>query len=186
MSSGRLFVVSGPSGAGKSSLCKAWLAHAPNLSLSISCTTRQPRPGDVDGDHYHFLSREIFDGEVAQKRFLEWACVHGNCYGTRRRDVEALLGQGRDVLLEIDWQGAAQVAEQIAGVERIFVSPPSMEELRRRLVMRAHDTPAVIEARLSAASEEMRHASEAQWQVVNDDFDRALAQLLTLSAEKGE
>jgi len=183
--SGRLWIVSGPSGAGKSTLCKAWLEHVPSLHLSISCTTRQPRPGDVDGHHYHFLSRDAFDTARANGEFLEWACVHGNCYGTRRRDVEALLQQGDDLLLEIDWQGAAQVVAQLPDAVRIFVLPPSMAELRRRLVTRAHDAPEVIEARLHAAEEEMRHAGEAQIQIVNDDFDRALAQLLALRNEGG-
>lgn len=125
---------------------------------------------------------------VDQGAFLEWANVHGNCYGTRRSDVEALLDGGYDVLLEIDWQGAAQVAERMEHVVRVFILPPSMDELRRRLVRRGHDTPEVIEARMRAASEEIAHAGEADLQLVNDDFDRALAALLKLSGagESGE
>ncbi len=182
--SGRLFVVSGPSGAGKSSLCRAWLAHDANLKLSISCTTRPPRPGDVDGEHYHFLSEAQFRRQVEQGEFLEWASVHGNLYGTRRQDVEALLAQGHDVLLEIDWQGAAQVAEKMDGVCRIFILPPSMEELQRRLVSRGHDSPQVMEARLAAAEAEMAHADEAHHRLINDDFDQTLRRLLALSKEE--
>ncbi|MDX8408712.1 MAG: guanylate kinase [Mariprofundales bacterium] len=179
--SGKLFVVSGPSGAGKSSLCKAWLEKSPNLRLSISCTTRSPRPGDIDGEHYCFLSRSIFDAQVAQGLFLEWACVHGNCYGTRKADVERLLAQGFDVLLEIDWQGADQVTAKMKDVNRIFILPPSMEALRHRLVSRGHDSSEVIEARFGAAEAEMSHAAEAHVQIINDDFDCALSQLLDLS-----
>ncbi len=180
--SGRLFTVSGPSGAGKSSLCAAWLERDPDLALSISCTTRPPRPGDIDGEHYHFLSDEEFRRQVDEGAFLEWAEVHGNCYGTRREDVARLLDEGKDVLLEIDWQGAAQVARQMPEVCRIFVLPPSLDELRRRLVSRGHDSEEVMAARLAAAEEEMTHADEAHHVLVNDDFDHSLDFLMRLSA----
>lgn len=175
--SGRLFVVSGPSGSGKSSLCDALLKSHPRLKLSISCTTRAPRPGETDGVEYHFLQRDTFDAEVEQGAFLEWASVHGNLYGTRRADVEAALSGGDDILLEIDWQGAAQVAEKIANAFRIFILPPSIETLRQRLTSRGQDDAAVVERRVAAAESEMAHAGEAHLRIVNDDFDRALEEL---------
>lgn len=174
---GRLFVVSGPSGAGKSSLCAAMLQACPGLTLSISCTTRQPRPGERDGCEYRFLTVETFDQQRQQGGFLEWANVHGNRYGTRQADVESELGQGRDVLLEIDWQGARQVAEKIPGAVRIFILPPSLQELRRRLAGRGQDDEATVDRRMAAAEEEISHAGEAAYQVVNDDFERALSEL---------
>lgn len=174
---GRLFVVSGPSGSGKSSLCDALLKRHPQLRLSISCTTRSPRPGETDGVEYHFLDREAFEAQVEQGAFLEWANVHGNLYGTRKSDVEATLADGDDILLEIDWQGAAQVAERIASAFRIFILPPSVDELRRRLTSRGQDSAEVVERRVAAAESEMAHAGEARVRIVNDDFDRALEEL---------
>jgi len=175
--SGRLFIVSGPSGAGKSSLCGALLASSPNLQLSISCTTRQPRPGEVDGREYHFLSVEEFKQQADTGDFLEWANVHGNMYGTRQSDVEAIMQAGGDVLLEIDWQGAAQVAAKIPAAIRIFILPPSLEELQRRLTSRGQDSSDVVAARVAAAQAEMDHADEAHFRVVNDDFEQSLQQL---------
>ncbi|HXH72058.1 MAG TPA: guanylate kinase [Mariprofundaceae bacterium] len=175
--SGRLFIVSGPSGAGKSSLCAALLRELAGLKLSISCTTRAPRPGEADGREYHFLSIEAFEGQRDAGAFLEWANVHGNLYGTRQRDVEAILDEGDDVLLEIDWQGAAQVAAKMPEAVRIFILPPSVEELRRRLSGRGQDSHEVIERRVAAAETEMAHAGEAHYRVVNLDFDAALAEL---------
>jgi len=174
---GRLFVVSGPSGCGKSSLCAALLEIHPQLRLSISCTTRTPRPGESDGVQYHFLSRETFESQVDAGAFLEWANVHGNLYGTRKSDVEAALSSGDDILLEIDWQGAAQVAGKIADACRIFILPPSIETLRQRLTARGQDDAAVVEKRVAAAASEMEHAHEARFRIVNDDFDTALKEL---------
>jgi len=178
--SGQLFIVSGPSGAGKSSLCAALLEKSPNLNLSISCTTRDPRPGEVNGREYHFLSRQTFETQRDQGDFLEWANVHGNMYGTRQSDVESILAAGANVLLEIDWQGAAQVAEKIPAAVRIFILPPSLDELRHRLTSRAQDEADVVNLRVAAAVDEMSHAGEAHFQVINDDFDDALAQLLKI------
>jgi len=178
--SGRLFIVSGPSGAGKSSLCHALLQHCPNLKLSISCTTREPRPGESDGCEYHFLGRDEFLRQCDQGAFLEWATVHGNLYGTRQRDVEAIMAAGADVLLEIDWQGARQVAEKMPSAIRMFILPPSLDELRRRLVARGQDDDAVVNRRVAAAEAEMAHAGEAHHQIVNDDFDATFAQLLKI------
>lgn len=174
---GRLFVVSGPSGSGKSSLCDALLKRHPRLRLSISCTTRAPRPGESDGVEYHFLSRDAFESQVERGAFLEWANVHGNLYGTRKADVEAALAAGDDVLLEIDWQGAAQVAEKIVDAFRIFILPPSIQTLRQRLTSRGQDDAAVVERRVAAAESEMAHAHEAHCRIVNDDFGQALEEL---------
>jgi guanylate kinase len=174
---GRLFVVSGPSGSGKSSLCNALLARNPNLRLSISCTTRTPRPGEEDGVQYHFLSREAFEHQIDGEAFLEWANVHGNLYGTRKGDVEESLAGGGDILLEIDWQGANQVAAKITDACRIFILPPSVEELRERLTSRGQDSAEVVEKRVAAAESEIAHADEAQYRIVNDDFNRALEEL---------
>jgi len=176
----RLFVVSGPSGAGKSSLCGALLKDCPQLRLSISCTTRAPRPGEQDGREYHFLDVESFEKQMDSGAFLEWANVHGHFYGTRQSDVLEVLKQGNDVLLEIDWQGAAQVAKKMPDVVRIFILPPSIESLKERLMARGQDDMSVIERRVAAAAAEMIHADEAQHQIINDEFDVALKKLRLL------
>jgi len=177
---GELFIVSGPSGSGKSSLCDALLKQSSNLSLSVSCTTREPRPGESDGREYHFLTMTLFEAQQADGAFLEWANVHGNLYGTRKSDVLAALDEGRDILLEIDWQGAAQVAEQIPQAHRIFILPPSIEALRQRLTSRGQDEVSVINARVEAAESEMEHADEAHYRIVNDQFDDALEKLQSI------
>ncbi len=177
---GKLFTISGPSGAGKSSLCQKLLQACPNLNLSISCTTRAPRPGEQHGREYHFLSIQDFEAQKQAGDFLEWALVHGNYYGTRQRDVESLLTQGKDVLLEIDWQGAAQVAEKIPEAVRIFILPPSIESLEARLTARGQDDANVIAQRVAAAQEEIAHAHEAQYQIINDDFNQALSTLVNI------
>jgi len=179
---GSLFIVSGPSGSGKSSLCDALLKKSPNLCLSISCTTRTPRPGEKEGVEYHFLDRSEFEKQVDSNAFLEWANVHGNLYGTRKSDVEAALEKGRDILLEIDWQGAAQVAKVIQDACRIFILPPSIEALKVRLTSRGQDDVLVVERRVAAAESEMTHANEAHYQIVNDDFDQALDELCLVYA----
>jgi guanylate kinase len=173
----RLFTISGPSGAGKTSLCTALLQARHDLKLSISCTTRNPRPGEVNGREYHFLSAQDFAAQRAAGNFLEWANVHGYMYGTRQPDVAAMLAEGNDVLLEIDWQGARQVAEKMPDTIRIFILPPSLEELRIRLTARAQDDTEIVARRIAAAEEEMAHADEAHYQIVNVDFDRALHEL---------
>ena len=175
--SGRLFIVSGPSGAGKSSLCAALLESCPDLKLSISCTTRGPRPGETDGRDYYFLTQAEFEAQREEGSFLEWAEVHDHYYGTRRADVEAMLEAGNDVLLEIDWQGARQVAEKLPQAVRIFVLPPSLDELRLRLTKRGQDSMEVVNRRVEAAMLEMSHADEAHHRIVNHDFDEALQEL---------
>ena len=177
---GRLFIVTGPSGSGKTTLCAAWLEQTPNLLLSVSCTTRPPRAGDIDGGDYHFLRLDEFETRKQAGEFLECAFVHGNWYGTRESDVEAMLEAGSNVLLEIDWQGAAQVAEKLPEACRIFILPPSPDVLRARLVARGLDDPSVIERRLNAAEAEMAHAKEAKCRIVNEIFDDALAELLAI------
>jgi len=178
--SGHLFIVSGPSGAGKSSLCQQLLARCTNLKLSVSCATREPRPGEVDGREYHFLSLQAFKQQQQQGAFLECAVVHGNRYGTRQSDVEQMMAAGRDVLLEIDWQGAEQVAKKIPEAVRVFILPPSIDTLQQRLIARGQDAADIVERRLAAAADEISHAHEAHHQVVNDDFDEALEQLLDI------
>jgi guanylate kinase len=178
--SGKLFIISGPSGAGKSSLCAKLLEACPYLQLSTSCTTRAPRPGEKDGREYHFLNMAEFEQQKEDGAFLEWAYVHGNYYGTRQSDVENLLSQSKDVLLEIDWQGAAQVAEKMPDAVRIFILPPSIEALKARLTSRGQDDEAVIQSRIAAAQDEMSHANEAHYQIINDDFDQALQQLTAI------
>jgi len=182
---GRLFIVSGPSGAGKSSLCTALLEHCPDLYLATSCTTRQPRPGEVDGREYHFLTVDDFVHQCDGDAFLEWANVHGNLYGTRQADVEARLATGADVMLEIDWQGARQVAEKMTDAERIFILPPSLDVLRERLLSRGQDDVETVNRRVAAAGAEIEHANEAAYQVVNEDFAEALSQLQSIFSCKG-
>ena len=177
---GTLFIVAAPSGAGKSTLVNALLEREPGISLSISHTTRPPRTGEEYGRHYYFVERAEFEREVAEGIFLEHAEVHGNFYGTSRKTVEGLLNQSRDVLLEIDWQGAQQVKKQLHNAIGIFILPPSLEALEDRLKKRGQDEPNVIVRRLLAAGSEMAHAAEAEYVVINENFDRALADLQCL------
>ncbi len=174
---GALFIVSGPSGSGKTSLCAALLKQCPKLRLSISATTRPPRPGEKNGKDYVFLSAEAFESERQADAFLECALVHGYWYGTHAADVESLRVNGFDVLLEIDWQGAAQVAEKCPDACRIFILPPSMDVLRKRLINRGQDNAEVIERRTHAAADEMVHAHAAKFCIVNNTFDDALREL---------
>ena len=175
--SGTLYIIAAPSGAGKSSLVNALLEREPGIALSISHTTRPPRPHDHDGEHYHFVNRGVFERMVADGHFLEHAEVFGNLYGTSRAVVEPLLAQGRDVLLEIDWQGARQVRAAHAGCVSVFVLPPSRAELERRLRTRASDSAEVIARRLANSCEEVAHVDDFDYVVVNDDFATALDEL---------
>ncbi|GLQ90532.1 guanylate kinase [Dyella flagellata] len=171
---GTLFIVAAPSGAGKSTLVNALLGREPGISLSISHTTRPPRPGEQYGRHYYFVERADFQREVAEGIFLEHAEVHGNFYGTSRTTVQELLGQGRDVLLEIDWQGAALVRKAKPDVVSVFILPPSRAELERRLRGRGSDSDEVIERRLRNSRGEIAHAHEFDYIIVNDRFEDAL------------
>ena len=193
---GTLFIVAAPSGAGKSTLVNALLERELDISLSISHTTRPPRPGEQYGRHYFFVERAEFEREVAEGIFLEHAEVHGNFYGTSRRTVQELLQQGRDVLLEIDWQGAAQIRKTKPDCVSVFILPPSRAELERRLRGRGSDSEEVIERRLRNSREEIAHAHEFDYILVNDRFEdalealqaivRAVRQRSTLSCQRHE
>ena len=174
---GTLYIVAAPSGAGKSSLVNALLEREHDIVLSVSHTTRPPRPGDVDGQHYHFVNRGLFERLVADGAFIEHAEVFGNFYGTSRAAVEPLLAAGRDVLLEIDWQGARQVRRTYPECVSVFILPPSREELERRLRTRAADSAKTIARRLDESREEISHAGDFDYIVVNDEFADALADL---------
>jgi len=175
--SGCLFVIAAPSGGGKTSLVAALLEREPGIRLSVSYTTRPPRPGEEDGVHYHFVDVPKFMARKDAGEFLEHANVHGNWYATSANWLRGEMQAGRDVLLEIDWQGASQVRRQIPGSILIFILPPSLESLRQRLVRRGQDSDAVIESRLAAAREEMRHAAEFDYVIMNQDFARAVDDL---------
>ena len=178
---GLLLVISSPSGAGKTSLSRRLIAEHPQLSLSISCTTRAPRPGEQDGREYHFVTPEKFDEMAQGQAFLEYAHVHEHRYGTPRGPVEQLLKKGRDVLFDIDWQGAMSVHASLPNdVVRVFVLPPSMAELRRRLHARAQDAESVIERRLGRAQGEIRMWAEYDYVLLNQDFDETYTALVAI------
>jgi len=178
--SGSLFVVAAPSGAGKSSLVNALLAQEPDIKLSISYTTRAPRPGEEHGREYFFASEADFLARRASGEFLESAEVHGHYYGTSRIAIEEQTRQGNDVLLEIDWQGAQQVRKQFPQAVGIFILPPSIAALKDRLEKRGQDQPEVIVRRLLAAGGEIAHATEFEYVIINQDFATALSQLAAI------
>jgi guanylate kinase len=175
---GNLFMVVAPSGAGKSTLVNALLARDANIQLSVSYTTRAPRPGEQSGREYHFISIGEFERRRAAGEFIESAEVHGNYYATSRVWIEERVRSGIDVLLEVDWQGARQVKAQFAHGIGIFILPPSIEALEARLKKRGQDAPDVIARRLAAARSEIEHAPEFDFIVINEDFDLALSQLM--------
>lgn len=175
---GLLLVVSSPSGAGKSSLSRRLAERNPEIALSVSATTRRPRTGEVDGREYSFVSPAQFSAMVAQREFLEWAEVHENRYGTPRAPVMDALSAGRDLLFDIDWQGAAAIGRELPDdTVSVFILPPSMAALAERLRGRAQDAPDVIARRLGRARGEIEHWREYSYVIVNDDFDRAFADL---------
>jgi guanylate kinase len=174
---GTLYIISAPSGAGKTSLVKALLEQTGQLTVSVSHTTRAPRPGEVDGQDYHFTDPDTFRGMIAAQAFLEHAQVFDNFYGTAHASVLELLAQGLDVILEIDWQGAQQVRARMPAAVSIFILPPSREELEKRLRGRNTDSEAVIARRMRDAISEMSHYREFDYLVFNDDFDTALGEL---------
>ena len=175
--SGCLFVIAAPSGGGKTSLVNALLEGESGIRLSVSYTTRPPRPGEQEGVHYHFVDVPRFMALKDAGEFLEHAHVHGNWYATSATWLAEQVQQGRDVLLEIDWQGAAQVRRLVPGSVSIFILPPSLASLRQRLEKRGQDSPAVITQRLDAAREELKHASEFDYVIMNQDFARAVDDL---------
>jgi len=177
---GTLYIVAAPSGAGKSSLVNAVLAREPGIALSISFTSRQPRPGERHAQHYHFVSKEEFERMIAAGDFFESALVHGDYKGTARQSVEPQLAAGKDVLLEIDWQGARQVREKMPDCVSVFILPPSRDALKTRMLNRGQDSDAVIAKRLAAAREEMSHYGEFDYVLVNEHFDAAAAELRSI------
>jgi len=170
---GLLFIVTAPSGAGKSSLVNAVLAEDPRLALSVSYTTRAPRPGEANGREYHFVDRAAFQKMLDAGEFLESAEVHGNYYATSQKQIAAERGAGRDVVLEIDWQGAEQVRRLFPEAIGVFILPPSLGELERRLRARGKDSDAAIRGRLAAAETEMSHAGEFDYVIINNEFEEA-------------
>lgn len=177
MSKGTLFIISAPSGAGKTSLVKQLVKSSDDITASISHTTRSQRPGEVDGVDYHFIDEQEFLSMVGHSAFLEHARVFDNYYGTSQQAVERLLLDGKDVILEIDWQGARQVRRLIQDSQSIFILPPSGAALRERLQARGQDGEEVIQRRMQDAVNEMSHYAEFDYLVVNDDFDQALQEL---------
>jgi guanylate kinase len=175
--SGVLFVVAAPSGGGKSSMVNALLEREPGIRLSVSYTTRAPRPGESEGRHYHFIDVPTFFARKDRGEFLEHAFVHGNWYATSAAWLREQVASGQDVLLEIDWQGAAQVRRLIPDSVHIFILPPSTTALKERLTKRGLDSDAVIAQRLDAAREEMRHCGEFDYVIMNQDFARAVDDL---------
>jgi guanylate kinase len=174
---GNLFIVSAPSGAGKTSLVGAMLAATANIDLSVSYTTRTPRPGEVDGRDYHFVSRDTFLQMAGHGDFLESAEVYGNLYGTSQTWIKAEMTQGRDILLEIDWQGAEQVRRVFPDALSIFILPPSLEALETRLKGRGQDSMDVIARRMQTARDEMSHVAEFDYVIINDSLQDAVLQL---------
>jgi guanylate kinase len=180
---GLMLVLSSPSGAGKTTLSREILEEDPGIELSISVTTRKQRPGEIEGRHYHFIDRDRFDAMVAANELLEWAEVFGNCYGTPRQPVEAALAAGRDVMFDVDWQGTQQLREKAPkDLVSVFVLPPSIPELRRRLHSRAQDSEEVIQGRMAEAADEMSHWGEYDYVIVNHDFERALDEVRAILA----
>jgi len=175
--SGSLFIVSAPSGAGKTTLVRLLLEQDSQVHLSVSYTTRPPRPGEASGREYHFTGVHDFLAMRDRGDFLEWAEVHGNYYGTSRAWLEGQMRAGRDMLLEIDWQGAQQVRQRFPDAVSIFIMPPSLEELERRLRGRASDSAEVVARRLAAARDEMRRVREFQYVIINNELGQAVADL---------
>jgi guanylate kinase len=182
---GHLYVIAAPSGAGKTSLLRALLERRPGLSFSVSCTTRASRSHEQDGRDYHFVSRAEFERLVQAGEFIEHADVFGNLYGTRQATVESALTEGRDLILEIDWQGANQVRKRLPEAVQIFILPPSRTELEARLRKRATDSPQAIARRLAESVSEMSHWREFDYVVVNRDFDQALAEMEAIFDGRG-
>jgi guanylate kinase len=178
---GCLFTIVAPSGAGKSSLVAALLERRPNIQLSVSYTTRPPRTGEISGREYHFVTRERFQELIAQGEFLEHAEVYGNLYGTSRKWIETTRAAGADVLLEIDWQGARSVKALFPDMVYIYILPPSIAELERRLIKRGKDSAEVIARRLGEAREDLKHVHKADYVIINEDFSVALDDLCAVT-----
>ena len=185
MPQGRLYVIAAPSGAGKTSLVKALMEREPRIQFSVSYTTRKPRPNEIPGRDYHFVSAERFQEMIANHEFLEHARVFDNCYGTGVRTVQESLSNGEELLLEIDWQGARQVRARLPEACSIFILPPSREALELRLKGRSTDSNAVIQRRLRDAAEDLSHWSEFDYVVINDRFEQAIEDLRAIVEDRG-
>lgn len=186
MSDGTLYIVSAPSGAGKTSLLKAVRQQLPNLKVAVSHTTRDARPGECNGEHYHFVSKEEFKEMQVAGEFLEYAQVFGNFYGTSKQAVNCELDQGEQVVLEIDWQGAQQVRKIYPQAVSIFILPPSISELENRLRARGQDSEQIIQGRMAQAQSEISHYGEYQYLIINDDLDEAIAVLASVFSKPAE
>ena len=186
MRHGNLFVVSGPSGTGKGTLIARLLEEVPDAWLSVSATTRRPRPGEEEGVSYYFLTKEEFLSLAEEGGFLEWAEYYGNCYGTPRASVEREMAAGRQVILEIEVQGALQVREKMPEARLVFIEPPSLEELERRLRGRGTETDDVVDMRMRTALVELSQKMEYDYRLVNDDLDEATRQLVAYVNEIAE
>ena len=186
MRRGILFVISGPSGTGKGTICDRVINETDDVALSVSMTTRKPREGDVEGVNYFFVSEEEFKKTIEEDGLLEYACVYGNYYGTPKQAVLSKLAEGIDVILEIDTQGAMNIKKEYPEGVFIFIKPPSLEELRRRIESRGKDSPEVIEIRLGEAEKEMQLADEYNYCVINDDFDKAVEEVKSIMAAEHE
>lgn len=181
MMDGLLFIVAAPSGTGKTTLVHQLLARMPDIASSISTTTRAPRPGEANGRDYHFVDEATFQAQLEAGTFLEWAKVHGNYYGTSKHWILEAAAEGRDTILEIDWQGAAQIRKAMPNkTVSVFVVPPSAEILAKRLIGRETDSAEVIQRRLAAAHEEMRHIHEFEYVIINDVLETALEELIAI------
>jgi guanylate kinase len=185
MPQGRLYVVAAPSGAGKTSLVKALMEREPRIQFSVSYTTRKPRPNEIPGRDYHFVSHERFQEMIANREFLEYAQVFDNCYGTGVRTVEEALSNGEQLLLEIDWQGARQVRARIPEAVSIFILPPSRAALEQRLKGRSTDSNEVIQRRLRDAAHDLDHWREFDYAVINDRFEQAIEDLQAIVENRG-
>jgi guanylate kinase len=180
---GLMLVLSSPSGAGKTTITRRILERDPALTISVSVTTRPQRPGEIDGVHYHFIDKAEFDRRVAANQLLEYASVFGNSYGTPRGPVEASLASGRDVVADVDWQGTQQLQQNFRdNMVSVFVLPPSLDELERRLRARAQDSAAVVAERMAKAADEMSHWAEYDYVIVNDGLDKSIADVATILA----
>ncbi|PEQ11908.1 guanylate kinase [Novosphingobium sp. PC22D] len=180
---GLMFILSSPSGAGKTTISRMLLEHDPQIRMSVSVTTRQPRPGETDGRDYIFVDRNQFDRMVEAEEFLEWAHVFGNCYGTPKAQVKAGLKDGQDFLFDIDWQGTQQLYQKLeTDVVRVFLLPPSLDELRRRLTSRGTDSAEIIEARMARAQAEISHWDGYDYVVVNDAIDTCFEKVTQILA----
>ena len=177
---GTLFVVSSPSGGGKGTIIRHVLACVENLSYSVSFTTRAPRANETHGHEYFFINRETFDEMVAAGEFLEWACVHGNFYGTSKKQILEQTGAGADMILEVDVQGAASVRQLLMDSVSVFILPPSYEVLKQRLIARGTDSPEELEVRLRNAPEELKQYSSFDYVIINDEIERAAGQLASI------